>query len=77
MVLFHHGAAIQPSVWRLGHTFVASASIVEEDGESTSLGILGQFASKDCAFEFAVRSATAFVDDEPMPRSPFEVTEVV
>jgi hypothetical protein len=75
MVLYHRGAAIQPSVWRRGNTFVASASILEEDGETTSLGILGQFASKDSAFEFAVRSATAFVEGEPMPHAPFEIAE--
>ena len=72
MVFYHHGAAIQPSVTRLGNTFMARVSILEEDGEATSLGNLGQFANRDCAFEFAVRSATAFVDGEPLPRSPFE-----
>jgi len=72
MVFYHHGAAIQPSVTRLGNTFLARVSILEEDGEATSLGNLGQFANRDCAFEFAVRSATAFVDGEPLPRSPFE-----
>jgi len=55
--------------------FIAGASILEEDGESTSLGILGQFASKDSAFEFALRSATAFVEGRPMPRAPFEIPE--
>src|SRR6202166_4799740 len=49
-----------PSVLRKGNIFIAGASILEEDGESTSLGILGQFASKYSAFEFALRSATAF-----------------
>ena len=72
MVLYHHCAAIQTSVTRLGNTFLASDTILEEDGEATSLGNLGQFANRDCAFEFAVRSATAFVDGEPLPRSPFE-----
>ena len=72
MVLYHGGAAIQPSVMRQGNTFVARACILGEDGECTSLGNLGQFASQNSAYEFAVRSATAFVDGEPMPRRPFE-----
>jgi hypothetical protein len=71
MVLYHRGAAIQPSIARQGNTFVARACILKEDGESTSLGDLGQFASQNSAYEFAVRSATAFVDGKPMPRSPF------
>jgi hypothetical protein len=69
MVFYHHGAAIQPSVTRLGNTFLARVSILEEDGEATSLG---EFANRDCAYEFAVRSATAFIDGEPLPRSPFQ-----
>jgi hypothetical protein len=56
---------------RQGNTFIARACILEEDGESTSLGNLGQFANQNCAYEFALRSATAFVDGEPMPRCPF------
>jgi hypothetical protein len=75
MILYHQGAAIQPSVLRKGNIFIAGASILEDDGESTSLGILGQFASKDSAFEFALRSATAFVEGRPMPRAPFEIAE--
>jgi hypothetical protein len=75
MILYHEGAAIQPSVRRKGNVFIASASIIEEDGDSTSLGILGKFASKDSAFEFALRSATAFVEGRPMPRAPFEIAE--
>jgi hypothetical protein len=35
------------------------------------LGDLGEFASPACAYEFAVRCASAFVDGAPMPRSPF------
>jgi hypothetical protein len=35
------------------------------------LGNLGQFASQNCAYEFAVRCATAFVDGVPIPRCPF------
>jgi hypothetical protein len=71
MVLFHRGAAIQASTIGYGNTFVARACILKEDGESTSLGDLGQFASQTCAYEFAVRCASAFVDGVPMPRSPF------
>jgi hypothetical protein len=76
MVLYHHGAAIQPCVTKHGKAFEARASVLNEDGDVSSLGILGQFASQECAFEFALRSATAFVDGEPMPRSPFEVAQV-
>src|ERR1700676_2530680 len=75
MVLYHHGAAIQPCVTKHGKAFVARASILAEDGEATSLGNLGEFASQECAFAFAVRSATAFVDGEPLPRSPFELAQ--
>ncbi|RZF29791.1 hypothetical protein EVC45_11450 [Paraburkholderia sp. UYCP14C] len=71
MLLFHHGAAIQASTIRCGNTFVARACILKKDGESTSLGDLGQFASRTCAYEFAVRCACAFVDGVPIPRSPF------
>jgi hypothetical protein len=73
MLLYHHGAAIQPSITRQGNTFIARACILKEHGESTSLGNLGQFANQSSAFEFAVRSATAFLDGEPLPRSPFEI----
>jgi hypothetical protein len=72
MILYHRGAAIQPSVTRNGSAFIACAVILEEDGEATSLGILGEFASSNCAYEFALRSATAFINGEPMPRPPFE-----
>ena len=75
MVLYHRGAAIQPSVTREGHAFVARAVILEGDGEATSLGMLGQFASQNSAYEFALRSATAYVDGDPMPRSPFELLQ--
>jgi hypothetical protein len=77
MVLYHHGAAIQPCVTKHGRAFVARASILAEDGEATSLGNLGEFASQECAFAFAfaVRSATAFVDGAPLPRSPFELAQ--
>jgi hypothetical protein len=75
MVLYHRGAAIQPSASKRGEMFVATASILEEDGETTSLGILGRFANEKSAFEFAVRSAAAFVEGEPMPLAPFETAE--
>lgn len=74
IVFYHHGAAIQPSVIRVGNTFIARASILEEDGEATSLGNLGQFANRDGAFQFAVRCATAFIDGESMPAPPFTAT---
>src|SRR6516225_7641564 len=68
MHFYHHGVAIEPSVATDGNTFVARVSILEEDGEATSLGDLGYFANRQSAFTFAVRCGTAFVDDEPMPR---------
>lgn len=71
MVLYHRGAAIWASSSRRGNTFVAQACILKSDGEPISLGDLGQFASRSCAFAFAVRSATAFVDGKPLPREPF------
>ena len=74
MMFYHHGAAIQPSVTRVGRTFVARASILEEDAEATSLLDLGVFASKDGAYRFAVRCAFAFVDGETLPLPPFKVT---
>jgi len=75
MVFYHHGAAIQPFVTRQRNMFLAHVFILEEDGKPTSLGHLGQFANRDCAYEFAVRSAIAFVDGEPMPRAPFGQAE--
>ena len=50
MLFYHHGVAIQPSVLRRGNTFVARVSILEEDGEATSLGDLGHFANRRSAF---------------------------
>ncbi|ACC75063.1 hypothetical protein PPMP20_01150 [Paraburkholderia phymatum] len=73
MHFYHQGVAIQPSVARSGHTFVARVSILEEDGEATSLGDLGYFANRLSALAFAARCGTAFVDDEPMPRPPCHV----
>jgi hypothetical protein len=72
MHFYHQGVAIQPSVTRNGNTFVARVSILEEDGEFTSLGDLGYFANRRSALEFAARCGTAFVDDEPMPRAPMQ-----
>jgi hypothetical protein len=74
MVFYHHGAAIQPSAVRVGHCFLARASILEEDGDATSLGDLGFFASRDVAYQFAVRCAIAFVDGESVPTPPFAST---
>jgi hypothetical protein len=70
MHFYHQGVAIQPSIARHGNTFVARVSILEEDGEATSLGDLGYFANRLSALAFAARCGTAFVDDEPMPRPP-------
>jgi hypothetical protein len=71
MIFYHNGAAIRPTVVRVGNTFIARASILEEDGESTSLGDLGTFANKDSAYQFALRSAIAFVEGQPMPLAPY------
>jgi hypothetical protein len=73
MLFYHHGVAIQPSVAKNGNAFVARVSLLEEDGEATSLGDLGQFANRQSAFAFAVRCGTAFVDQEPMPKAPFGI----
>ncbi|MEM5384832.1 hypothetical protein VSR68_14685 [Paraburkholderia phymatum] len=73
MHFYHHGVAIQPAVARSGNTFVARVSILEEDGELTSLGDLGHFANRQSAIAFAVKCGTAFVDEEPMPRPPCDI----
>ncbi|MFM0197506.1 hypothetical protein PQQ65_30865 [Paraburkholderia strydomiana] len=73
MHFFQHGVAIQPSVSKSGKAFIARVSILEEDGEATSLGVLGQFANRESAFAFAVRCGIAFVDDEPLPTPPRRV----
>nr|WP_223962052.1 hypothetical protein [Paraburkholderia sabiae] len=70
MHFYHQGVAIQPSIARHGNTFIARVSILEEDGEATSLCDLGYFANRLSALAFAARCGTAFVDDEPMPRPP-------
>ncbi|OUL94887.1 hypothetical protein CA601_06875, partial [Paraburkholderia hospita] len=60
-------------VARSGNTFVARVSILDEEGEATSLGNLGHFANRQSAFAFAVRCGTAFADDEPLPRAPCHI----
>jgi hypothetical protein len=70
MIIYHGGAAFEPDVMRNGKAFVATASILEEDGHSTSLGKWGFFASEDCAMQFAIRSATAFLEGDELPVPP-------
>jgi hypothetical protein len=72
MIIYHRGAAFKPGVTRSGSMFVATASILEEDGQATSLGKLGVFANKDGALGFAVRCATAFIDGDDLPVPPFQ-----
>jgi hypothetical protein len=74
VIFYHHGAAVQPSVVREGNLFLARVCILEEDGEATSLGNLGPFANRISAFDFAIRCGSAFVDGDPLPRSPFQAT---
>jgi hypothetical protein len=71
VIFYHHGAAIQPSAVRQGNLFLARVCILEEDGAATSLGDLGTFANRVSAFDFAIRYASAFVDGDPLPRSPY------
>ncbi|MFM0327885.1 hypothetical protein [Caballeronia glebae] len=73
MIIYYRGVAIRPSVARVGRSFAARASILEEDGHPTSLGMLGMFANESSAFHFAVRCASAFVDGDDMPLPPFQV----
>jgi hypothetical protein len=73
MISYHNGAAIQASTVRMGNVFIARASILEEDGESTSLGDLGVFANREGACQFAVRCAAAFIDGDVMPLPPCRV----
>ncbi|SAK68050.1 hypothetical protein AWB78_02550 [Caballeronia calidae] len=73
MIIYHRGAAFQPAATPVGSTFMATASIFEEDGHATSLGKLGLFANKDGALAFAVRCATAFIDGDDMPLPPFQL----
>lgn len=72
MIVYHAGVPIQPSVSPHGSAYLARASVLEEDGESTSFGMLGVFASEDAALAFAIRSASAFIDGESLPRPPYE-----
>ncbi|WP_308743680.1 hypothetical protein [Caballeronia grimmiae] len=57
----------------MGNLFIARASILEEDGEATSLGDLGVFANKKGACRFAVRCAAAFIDGDVMPLPPCRI----
>ena len=70
MLIYHRGVPIEPSVEKSGNTFVAHVAIIEEDGESTSLGNLGHFANRQSAVAFAIRCGAAFVDEAPMPKPP-------
>jgi hypothetical protein len=70
VLIYHRGVPIEPSVVKNGNTFVAHVSILEEDGESTSLGNLGHFANRQSAVAFAIRCGAAFVDEAPMPKPP-------
>ncbi|WP_250441811.1 hypothetical protein [Caballeronia sp. AZ1_KS37] len=70
MVIYHSGAAFEPSVTRKGAAFVASVSILEEDGQSTSLGELGIFATEESALRFAVWYAAAFIEGHDLPVPP-------
>lgn len=72
MIIYHRGAAFQPAATRVGSTFIATASILEEDGHATSLGTLGVFLNRDGALGFAVRCATAFIDGDDLPLPPFQ-----
>ncbi|CAL8480906.1 hypothetical protein [Caballeronia sp. S22] len=68
---YQHGdVAIEASVEREGNLYVAKVFILEEDGESTSLGTFGYFASSDAAYSFAMRCGVAFVEGEALPRPP-------
>jgi hypothetical protein len=70
MMLYHRGVTLHPTVGRNGNLFVSRVSILEEDGEETSLGGLGYFSNRESAMQFAVRCGTAFVDGEPLPLPP-------
>ncbi|BBP97125.1 hypothetical protein BSFA1_22540 [Burkholderia sp. SFA1] len=74
MIIYHGGAAFEPNVTRDGKTFVATASILEEDGHATSLGKWGFFANEDCAMHFAIRSATAFIEGDDLPVPPVRLS---
>ncbi|MFM0136258.1 hypothetical protein PQQ62_09375 [Caballeronia grimmiae] len=74
MIIHHGGAAFEPNVARKGNLFVATASIIEEDGHATSLGKLGFFANEGCAMQFAVRFATAFTEGDDLPVPPVRLS---
>ena len=74
MIIYHGGAAFKPNVTRNGNTFVATASILEEDGQVTSLGKLGFFANEECAMHFAVLCATAFIEGDELPVPPVRLS---
>ena len=76
MLFYHRGIAVQTSAAKRGRLFVSRVSILEEDGEATSLGDLGYFANRQSALAFARRCATAFADDEPMPKPPCQIVHV-
>lgn len=76
MLFYHRGKAVQTSAAKRGRLFVSRVSILEEDGEATSLGDLGYFANRRSALAFAMRCATAFAYDEPMPKPPCEIVHV-
>jgi hypothetical protein len=70
MVIYHMGAAFEPLITRRGAAFVSSASILEEDGQSTSLGDLGFFANEESALKFAILYASAFIEGNDLPVPP-------
>ncbi|KXV03727.1 hypothetical protein CR51_16355 [Caballeronia megalochromosomata] len=71
MIMHHRGVAFESTVTRDGCTFVATASILGEGGQATSMGKLGVFANQDGALDFAVRCTTAFIDGDDLPVPPF------
>ena len=73
MIIYHGGAAFEPNVLRDGKSFVATASIFEEDGHVTSLGKWGFFANEECAMHFAILSATAFIEGDELPVPPIRL----
>jgi hypothetical protein len=74
MIFYHGASAFEPNVTRNGNLFVANASILEEDGRSTSLGELGVFANEESAMRFALLYAAAFIEGDELPRSPVHLS---
>ena len=69
-MLFHHGGVVvNPILTKDGTVFVAGAKMLYEDGSEKSLGVLGHFACEQAAMRFAIASAMAFLDGNPMPRT--------